>query len=122
MGEYQERRQWVRRLRDFMDGPNAGTCPVCHTNPERLAEEMRQERERLRGALMLIAGQRNTLMHHEDGPTLSLDAEEKMRRIARDALRAELACGNGDDALGDALVNLGLALAGEDLNVEPSDA
>jgi hypothetical protein len=84
-----ERREAVKQLREFMDGPNAGTCPVCHTNPERLVEEMRQERERLRGALMSIAGQRNSWRGSGDDRCLVLDADDKMRPIARDALAAE---------------------------------
>lgn len=82
-----ERREWVKKLRDEMDGPRAGTCPVCSTNVESLVEGHRREVERLRGALMLIAGQENTRFHTDEGMSISLDADEKMRQIAREVLR-----------------------------------
>lgn len=89
MAEYAERRKWIKKLRVFMDGPNAGTCPVCHTNPERAIEEHRREVERLTGALRLIAGQDNTRRRDLEGePYVVIDADDKMRTIARQALEA----------------------------------
>ncbi len=88
-GSYHERRQWARKLRDYMDGPNAGICPVCYTNTESLIEDYNRKIERLRGALMMIAGQENTKVYLEDGPTIVLDSDDKMRQIARQALKNE---------------------------------
>jgi hypothetical protein len=88
MSAYQERRESVRKLRDFMDGPNAGTCPVCSTNPTAAWEAHKREVDRLKGALLLIAGQGNTHFRTSDGDGgVSLDADDKMRRIAREALK-----------------------------------
>lgn len=85
-----ERREWIRKLRDQMDGPDAGTCPVCMTNVDHLVERHRREVERLRGALMAISGQENSRFHTDDGElSISLDADEKMRVIARRALASE---------------------------------
>lgn len=57
-------------------------------NAEAMAEQHQREIERLRGALTMIAGQENTRWRDADGEmSLSLDAEEKMRKIAREALK-----------------------------------
>lgn len=86
-----ERREWILKLRDEIDGPQAGTCPVCYINAENLIEDHQRQIERLRGALMLISGQENTKFYTKDDPypSLYLDADEKMRQIARNALKAE---------------------------------
>lgn len=82
-----ERRQWIRKLRDDIDHGNAGSCPVCLVNAEAMAEQHRREVERYRGVLMQIAGQENSRFVDAEGDVgLSLDAEEKMREIARRVL------------------------------------
>lgn len=94
MSTPRERREMARDLRAQMDTSRDGTCPVCYINADRLFEEHRRqmdrqagEVQRLRGILRIIAGQDNTFVHHGDGDsTLVLDADEKMRTIARAAL------------------------------------
>lgn len=39
------------------------------------------------GALLKIRSQENTTLFHEDGPSLVLDCEQKMREIAEEALK-----------------------------------
>lgn len=80
------RRAAIKQLRAEADGLDG--CPVCRINAEQMAEEHRREVERLRGALTMIAGQANTIRRHVDGgSTLVLDADDKMRQIAREALK-----------------------------------
>lgn len=94
MSTYKERREMARDLRAEMDTSGDGTCPVCYINTDQLFEQHRRELDRqagevqrLRGILRIIAGQDNTYVHLGDyDSTLVLDADDKMRAIARAAL------------------------------------